>query len=190
MIDNRQLIDDILTGKRGAFEALVEGHKRLVSHVVFRIVSNRADREDLCQEVFVKVYQNLARFRKQSKLSTWIARIAFNTCLNHLEKKRLPLYEDCSVEDETIESCPGDWPSPDKWAESRSTSVRVCEEIDHLPVRYGLILSLYHLQDMSYAEIGKILSMPDGTVKSYLFRARKLLKERMLSKYTREELCA
>jgi len=190
MDNDRRLIDDILAGRRKAFESLVESYKRLVSHVVFRMVTNETDREDLCQDVFIKVYQNLARFREQSKLSTWIARIAYNTCLNHLEKKRVPLYEDCMPGGETLDSCAGDWSGPEEWTESRHTSVRICEEIDRLPVRYGLILSLYHLQDMSYAEIGGILCMPAGTVKSYLFRARKLLKEKILARYTREELCA
>ena len=59
-----------------------------------------------------------------------------------------------------------------------------------MPVIYGTILSLYHLHDMSYAEISQILSLPDGTVKSYLFRARRMLKDRLLEKFSREELCA
>ncbi|MDD3731276.1 MAG: sigma-70 family RNA polymerase sigma factor [candidate division Zixibacteria bacterium] len=60
---------------------------RLVNHVVFKMVSNDCDREDICQDVFIKAYQNLGSFKFDAKLSTWLARIAYNTCLNHLEKK-------------------------------------------------------------------------------------------------------
>ncbi|MCB0296766.1 MAG: sigma-70 family RNA polymerase sigma factor, partial [Calditrichaeota bacterium] len=62
------------------------------------------------------------------------------------------------------------------------------EEIAQLPVQYRAILTLYHMDDLSYQEIGEIMSLPDGTVKSYLFRARKLLKERIIEKYPAEEL--
>jgi len=190
MTDPKTLVDKILNGDPNAFKRLVKDHQRLVGQVVFRMIPNNHDREDLCQDVFIKVYQNLEGFQFNSKLSTWIARIAFNTCANYLQKKRVPLYEDFSPEGQTVDDCLDRGPGPVEWAESRQASVRLCEEIDELPVIYGTIVSLYHLQDMSYAQIGDIMSLPDGTVKSYLFRARKMLKERMLARYAREELCA
>ncbi len=190
MTDSRELIARILSGDPGAFTVLVSENERLVSQIVFRMVSGQHDREDICQDVFVKVYQNIGRFQHNSKLSTWIARIAYNTSLNYLEKKKVPLYEDHCPEGESVDSCECNDASPAQWVSSRQAAIRLCEEIDTLPVIYGTIVSLYHLQDMSYAEIGEILSLPDGTVKSYLFRARKMLKERMLSRYSQEELCA
>jgi len=188
--DDQILVDKILEGDPGAFKTLVSQHQRLVGQVVFRMIPNETEREDLCQDIFVKVYQNLERFRFDSKLSTWIARIAYTTCLNYLDKKKVALYEDCSPEGQTVDSCEGEQVGPETWAGSRQASLRVCEEIDQLPVIYGTILSLYHLQDMSYAEIADILNLPDGTVKSYLFRARRMLKERLESRFTVEELCA
>ncbi|HUV30342.1 MAG TPA: sigma-70 family RNA polymerase sigma factor [Acidobacteriota bacterium] len=190
MTSTRKQIEAILAGDGRSFAALVERYKRLVSHIVFRMIRGRADQEDLCQEVFIKVYENLGSFNHQSKLSTWIARITYNTCLHFVERKRVPLFEDCVSDGKTVDDCEGSAPAPDRWAESRQTSERLCEEIDRLPVHYGLILSLFHLQEMSYAEIGEILGMPDGTVKSYLFRARKLLKKRVVAKRAREGLCA
>lgn len=190
MEDARALVGRILDGDPGSFQKLVSDHQRLVGQIVFRMIPNLTEREDLCQDIFVRVYQNLDRFQFQAKLSTWIARIAYNTCLNFLEKKRLPLYEDQAPEGETVDHCSGETAGPDQWTASRQMSVQVCEEIDNLPVIYGTIVSLYHLQDMTYAEIGEILSLPDGTVKSYLFRARKMLKERLAARFQREELCA
>jgi RNA polymerase sigma-70 factor (ECF subfamily) len=188
--DPRQLVDRILSGDPNAFKQLVKDHERLVGQVVFRMVPGESDREDLCQDIFVKVYQNLDSFRFDSKLSTWITRIAYTTCLNHLEKKKTPLFEDCSPEGKTIDECESNNGDPARWTDSRRTSVKVCEEIDRLPVVYGTILSLFHLQEMTYAEIGQILSLPEGTVKSYLFRARKMLKEQLQVRFSLEELCA
>lgn len=188
--DPRQLVDRILNGDPNAFKQLVKDHERLVGQVVFRMVPGESDREDLCQDIFVKVYQNLDSFRFDSKLSTWITRIAYTTCLNHLEKKKTPLFEDCSPEGKTVDECESGNVDPARWTDSRRTSVKVCEEIDRLPVIYGTILSLFHLQEMSYAEIGQILSLPEGTVKSYLFRARKMLKEQLQVSFSLEELCA
>ena len=184
------MVDRILNGDPGAFKQLVKDHERLVGQVVFRMISAESDREDLCQDIFVKVYQNLDTFRFDSKLSTWITRIAYTTCLNHLEKKKVLLFEDCSPEGRTLDDCRSEGGDPEQWAGSRQATVKICEEIDQLPVVYGTILSLFHLQEMSYDEIGQILSLPEGTVKSYLFRARKMLKERLLVRYRVEELCA
>lgn len=190
MGESHQLISQVLEGDQHAFVTLIQQHQRLVSQIVFRMIPGDEDREDICQEVFIRVYQNLAGFEQKSKLSTWIARIAYNTALNHLQKKRVPLFEDQSPEGETLDDCPLDDVSPEDWTASRQAAVRLCKEIDRLPVLFGTIVSLYHLHDMSYAEIGEILSLPDGTVKSYLFRARKLLKDRLVAAYNREELCA
>jgi RNA polymerase sigma factor (sigma-70 family) len=186
----RLLVDKIINGDPNAFKQLVKDHERLVGQIVFRMIPCESDREDVCQDIFIKVYQNLGTFRFDCKLSTWIARITFTTCLNCLDKKRLPLYEDTNLEGHTVDDCASSNEGPETWTHARQSSVRICEEIDQLPVVYGTILSLFHLHDMSYAEIGQILHLPDGTVKSYLFRARQLLKERLRIRYSAEELCA
>ena len=186
----KALVEDILAGNQQSFSILVEKHERLVRQIVYRMLPNEADREDIAQDVFVKVYQNLGGFQFQSKLSTWIARIACNTCLNYLEKKRVPLLGDCIDEEATIDDWPSADPSTERYAEANDLSVRLAEEIDALPVMYGVILSLYHLQEMKYNEIADILRIPVGTVKNYLFRARKLLKNRLSAGFALEELCA
>ncbi len=191
MENSSQQIAAVLAGNRRAFAGIVDSHKRLVSQIVHRVIKSEADHEDLCQDVFLKVYQNLSKFRMESKLSTWIARIAYNTSLNFIEKKRALLYEDFAPEGETVDSCAGEAITPYAWTEARQFSTSICTEIDRLPPVYGLILSLYHLQDLSYTEISNVMQMPDGTVKSYLFRARKMLKERLESKLQLEGvLCA
>jgi len=182
------LVRRIARGDNEAFRDVIEQNKRLVSHIVFRMVRIESDREDLCQEVFIRVYQNISSFKFKSKLSTWIARIAFNTCGNYLEKRRLPLYDDISSENAGIETTPDVSLLPDEMAEMRDLSKRLRSEIDSLPPQFGTIITLYHIDEMSYREIGDVMSLPEGTVKSYLFRARRLLKERLLSKYRMEDL--
>jgi RNA polymerase sigma factor (sigma-70 family) len=188
MHENRALVERVLAGDHYAFERLIKKYQRLVTHIVFRMVPNQADREDLCQDVFFKVYKNLSNFRFDSKLSTWIGRIAFNGCLNYLEKKKVPLYDDVTDETKRYEESASDDPGPDLLAENKNIGELLREEIEKLPVNYRTIVTLYHLDEMTYNEIADVMGLPEGTVKSYLFRARKLLKESLEGRYRAEEL--
>lgn len=188
MNDPKDLIKKIKAGDTTAFRALIEEYQRLVSHIVFRLVRSPKDREDICQDVFLQVYQNLGAFKFESKLSTWIARIAYNRCLNHLEKKRMPLYHDVVGAETSVEALAEHGGQPDQEAESRHLSDLLQHEIEQLPIQSRTIITLYHLEQMKYQEIAEVLRLPEGTVKSYLFRARKLLKQRLIEKYRIEEL--
>ncbi len=188
MNENRNEIERILAGEAGAFQAFVTKYQRLVSHIVFRMVTNESDRQDLCQDVFMKIHQNLASFRRESKVSTWVARIAHNHCLNFLEKKKVPLFDDLTENERSVDGVVGPAPTPAQCAERNDLATRLRHEIDQLPPQYRTIVTLYHLDDMSYREIGKVTGLPDGTVKSYLFRARKALKERLISRFSPEDL--
>ena len=188
-MDSKLLVEKTLAGNKKAFESLIGQHQRLVSHFVFRMIENPGDREDLCQDVFLKVYENLGGFKFESKLSTWIAKIAYNTCLNHLEKKRLPLLGDLTPDERSWDRIPGSAAGPHELVQGKELGTLLRSEINKLPVHYRTILTLYHLDQMSYNEIGEIINLPEGTVKSHLFRARKLLKARLTMKYQPEDLC-
>ncbi len=188
-MDSEFLVKKTLASNKKAFESIIKRHQRLVSHIVFRMIHNPADQEDVCQDVFLKVYENLGGFKFESKLSTWIARIAYNTCLNYLEKKRVPLFDDLTPEERSLETVPGNSGNPAESVEGKEVSALLRSEIDKMPVHYRTILTLYHLDQMSYKEIGETMELPEGTVKSYLFRARKLLRVRLMTKYQPEDLC-
>ncbi len=204
MDSEQERIRNILAGDLGEFQSLIEDYQRLVCHIVFRMVQNEADREEICQDVFIKVYQNLSRFQFKSKFSTWIAKIAYNTSINYLKKRKLPLYEDLSdssISEKTagqnsqdksqrsfIEEIPGDSKAADILLSNQEVQGYLHVEINHLPVQFRTILTLYHLDELSYREISEIMELPEGTVKSCLFRGRKLLKERLMEKYAIEEL--
>ena len=170
-----ELVQQILNGNSNAFRYLVSKNQQLVVHIVGRIVRQQEDLEDICQEVFIKVYRKLEKFRGDSKLSTWIATIAYNTAISKFRKNnRLGEVEF----DEQFEIEP-DLKTPAAIVEQEEAKKYLLEMIEQLPVNYRAVLTLFHLQEFSYREIEQITGMPEGTVKSYLSRARGLLKNKL-----------
>ena len=169
------LIHRIRGGDERAFETLISRYQRLVAHMVCRLVDNPEERRDLCQDVFLKVYQALPSFRLDCKLSTWIAKIAYRTALNALEKKRATLYEDHSG-GRDLDHLTGPASDPEFLYLETDRRRQLERAIGLLDDKYRIPLTLYHLEEMSYAEIGEIVNLPEGTVKSHLFRARQQLK--------------
>ncbi|HEY3372088.1 MAG TPA: sigma-70 family RNA polymerase sigma factor [Prolixibacteraceae bacterium] len=160
-----------------AFTFLVNRYQKLVVHITGRLIQRPDELEDVCQDVFLKVYQNLGKYRNECKLSTWIATIAYNTSINYLRKfkKGMEVDSDDSAE----------WRN---WSDYKSDDYErtdfhqfIHEQIELLPVHYRTVLTLYHLEEFSYQEIEQITGMPEGTIKSYLFRAKALLKEKLKS---------
>lgn len=181
-----QAIEKVLRGDAGAFRAFVDDYKRLVFHLVNRLIPNPTDHEDICQDVFVSAYQNLKDFRRQSKVSTWLAKITYFRCLNYLKKKRAPLFDDQTPEEFTFEDVASGGIDPYQESELNDRAAWVRKSIAEMPLVYRTILTLYHLEELSYAEIGRAMELPEGTVKSHLFRARRMLRER-LAAVTAEE---
>lgn len=168
MTDDRALVSRVLSGDMQAFRTLIKTHERLVAHMVGRVIKQEEDREELCQDVFMKVYEKLGDFNFQSQLSTWIATIAYRQAINHLRKKKI-IVEEFSGNEILAE--------PDV-IEEQDIEVYLLKLVETLPPHYKMALTLYHLEQKNYAEIGEITGMPEGTVKSHLFRARQLLKEK------------
>jgi len=182
--EDRMLIETVLAGDPQAFLPFIQKYKRLVGHIVGRMVHNQADREDVGQDIFVKIFRNLASFQFRSKLSTWVARIAYNTCVHYLQKKRLPLLADeDSHEGDPFALLASETPDPSQWLEEQEMTLAVREAVRSLAPVYATVLTLYHLEDMKYQEIAEIMGIPEGTVKSYLFRGRKLVLRRLTASY-------
>jgi RNA polymerase sigma factor (sigma-70 family) len=186
MNDDRALIARVLSGDKGAFRQLIRENEKLVSHMVGRLIDRNEDREELCQDVFLKVYEKIGEFGFQSKLSTWIATIAWRHSINHLRRKKIMLSE--IPDEDRFERHFISSENPAESLEDQDTNEMVLKLIEWLPVQYKTILSLYHLDNLSYPEIGEITGMPEGTVKSYLFRARNLLKEKVKHYLDKEQL--
>ena len=176
-MNDAELVQQILNGNSNAFRFLVSKHQRLVVHVVSRIVQQQEDLEDICQEVFIKVFKKLKDFRGDSKLSTWIATIAYNTSISHLRKGK----NDAHSYDEQPGLILGevDESLNQKIVEREEAKKYLLALIEKLPVQYRTVLTLFHLEEFSYKEIEEITGMPEGTIKSYLSRARNILKEKL-----------
>ena len=140
------------------------------------------------RRIFIlRLFKNWGSFRFQSKLSTWIGQIAYNTCINYLEKKKLVLVDYGAGDDNVSEvtgdgilSRPIEYETPESAIISKEQATAVSVAINNLAPLYRLLITLYHNEELSYLEIGSITGMPDGTVKNYLFRARKQLRKNLL----------
>jgi len=185
MMDDRALVSAVTGGDLKAFKLLIKQHERLVAHMVSRLIDRDEDREELCQDVFLKVYEKIAEFNFQSKLSTWIGTIAYRQGINHLRKKKIELSD---TEEDSFEARFIASENPEEELADNDMDEWVMKMVDQLPVQYKTVLTLYHVDGMSYPEIGSITGMPEGTVKNYLFRARNLLKEKVKNHLGREEI--
>lgn len=162
-----------------AFSYLVSINQKLVLHIVRRTVLDETTASDICQDVFVKVFQKLKEFKGQSKLSTWIASIAYHEAINYL-RKRKKLQEVSFDGSVTLENEVGTRVDDNSTLTiDEDTRQLLLKKIEELPQQYRVVLTLFYLEEFSYKEIEEITGMPEGTVKSYLSRAKSILREKL-----------
>jgi len=177
-MNDTELVQQILNGNNNAFRYLVANYQRLVLHVVGRVIQRQDEVEDICQEVFIKVFKKIKKFRGEARLSTWIATIAYNTSITHV-RKQARRGEQSYDEQPLLVVSEKDGAPNQKIIEKDEAKKYLMQMIEKLPVNYRTVLTLYHLEEFSYKEIEEITGMPEGTIKSYLSRARKLLKSKL-----------
>ena len=193
-LEDKHLVHRVLSGDTRSFGVVIKNTERLVTQIVFKLILNQEDRKDMVQEIYLKVYKKLPDFGFQSKLSTWIAQISYNTCLDHLRKKKLVLPDAVQDADSTAEdkldalNLQLNRMTTDDSMLRRDLSGILQTEINRLSPLYKTLITLYHNEEMSYYEIGQITGLPEGTVKSYLYRARKALQQNLLLTYKKEDL--
>ena len=193
---DQSLVERVLRGDTNTFNTIIKNTQGLVTQIIFKMIPGAEDRKDLAQDVYLKTFKKLESFKFQSKLSTWIGQIAYNTCVNHLEKKKLTLIEnnndDSESDDETLEimnnktNLLGN--ETEKIIFKKELSEILKKEIDKLSPVYRTLITLYHNEELNYSEIAEITELPEGTVKNYLFRARKTLRNNLLLTYKKEAL--
>ena len=166
------LVAACLEGRSGAFDLIVERHRRTVYQLCYRFVSNHEDASDLSQDVFLRAYRGLKNFRGQSSLSTWLYRIGVNVCLNRVSVKT-PQTE--PIENEQHVDTRSESPSERVLRDERAVRVRAA--VAQLPEkqRAALILRIYH--DMSHQEIADVVGSSVGAVKANVFHALQNLKK-------------
>ena len=173
------VIRKVQDGDVNAFEDLVAAYEKNVYNLALRMTGNPEDAEDMAQEAFLKAYNSLPSFRGDSKFSVWLYRIVSNVCLDFLRKKNKRGAISLSVEDDDGEDTQLDLPdtsqSPEELLEKKLTREAVRRGLDALPPDARQILLLREIEGLSYEEIGAVLGLESGTVKSRIFRARKKL---------------
>lgn len=194
MDDDRSLVSAILGGDGRAFERLVTAHQRMVEHIVGRVLRDRDAVPDVCQEVFLAVHRHLPRFEFGSRLSTWIGRIAFNAAYTHQRRADPALLEGsfgADADDDDggfLDSLPSAEPGPHQASDAAEVEARVHAAVARLPAPWRVAITLYHLDGLAIEEVAEVMGLPDNTVKSHLFRARKALKDHLLAHARAEDL--
>jgi RNA polymerase sigma-70 factor (ECF subfamily) len=176
------LIVRAVAGESDCFDTLVKRYHRQIANYIFRMVGDYETALDLTQEVFIKVYGSLDRYRPEFKFSTWAYKIASNTAIDHLRKQSLataPLY--LVSDDEEFElPIPSKGLSPERALERRERSAQIEEVIAELPPRYRELIVLRHVSELSYDEIAEVTGLPLGTVKNRIFRAREAMRQHLV----------
>ncbi len=171
------LIKSVLGGDSRSFARLMALYKKRVAALGMSFFKNAADADDFVQEVFVTVYQSLGQFRGESAFSTWLMRIAYTRAVNAVNRRK----EAASIADEVL-LVDADF-TPEEKEIRRITVEAVQEALHDLPEKYALCLELYFYYDISYEEIAVITGYPINTLKSHIFRAKKLLREKLRGFY-------
>jgi RNA polymerase sigma-70 factor (ECF subfamily) len=170
-VGERELIRLAQQGDAEAFGQLVAQHQRAVFNIAYRMVGNRQEAEDVAQESFVKTYQALDRFDRERPFAPWLYRITTNTALNWIKRRR----PEAELEEETLQVTAT--PNPEAQTIAAESSERLRAAIATLPPNYRVAIELRHFQGLSYQEMSEALGVPLSDVKSWLFRARRRLRE-------------
>jgi RNA polymerase sigma-70 factor (ECF subfamily) len=169
---DEDVVQKCLQGDKEAFSILVEKYKKPVLHFIYRMVKSKDEANDLAQDTFIKVYENLWKFNRDKKFSSWMFQIAKNLSLDYLKKKK-PLY----IEDEVMENYTDLTEGPEEMMTRIETKQELSDAVEKLPTHLKTAVILYHINNLSYKEISDALDIPLYTVKNQLFKARKKLKQ-------------
>ncbi|MDI3481857.1 MAG: hypothetical protein PWQ97_1512 [Tepidanaerobacteraceae bacterium] len=182
--EEKELIRLARMGDVRAFEKLIAGYEKKVYNTVYRFFGNTEDAKDITQEIFIKLFTSLKLFREGSSFSTWLYRIAVNTCIDFSRRKKedlLPLQEeldDCGMRIGEYEN------PPEACAEHKELKKAIEGAIQTLPEDQRICLILRDIQGFSYMEISSILNCSQGTIKSRISRGRRALRELLRKKGT------
>jgi RNA polymerase sigma-70 factor (ECF subfamily) len=172
------LVSLAIGGGESSFEELVRRYQRPIVSYVYRMLNDYDSSLDVTQEVFIKVYNSLDRYSCDYKFSTWLYRIAHNAAIDHLRRNSMNAK---SLETENVDGAyqleiesPG--PTPEQDRERSEWRTEIESVVKLLPAAYRDLILLRHSRDLSYDEIAEVTSLPLGTVKNRLFRAREMMR--------------
>jgi len=183
-LSDEDVMERCAMGSEAAFRALVQRYRTRIMNLVCRLINDRDRAEEISQEVFLRVFRNRERYRKSGKFSTWIFTIAVNLTKNEIRSRvrhRGTFSLDAMEEESGGQgvSFPDSKPLPDEDLNANEIGRKVAEALHKIPARYREAVVLRDVEGLSYEEVGQILRIPGGTVRSRINRARLMLKERL-----------
>ena len=178
-LDDQQLVTASKRGDQDAFAQLVQRYQRRIFNLVYRMLQQYEEASEITQETFLAAWQGLPSFRGDARFATWLYRIAYNCALKQLETRKRDRALQAALQAEQALESEDTYKRADAQIDEHERQAFVQEHLSRLPAKYRAVLILRHLQDMTYEEMAEILTMPVGTIKTHLFRARNLLKERL-----------
>ena len=179
---DRDLVATAAQGLEGGFEELVRRYQRPISAYVYRMVGDYDCALDLTQEIFIKIYASLSRYRPEFKFSTWIYKIAHNAAIDHLRRNagRERSINGGTESEPTQLAIESKGLSPEQQSEREERRIEIESVVRLLPTAYRELIVLRHSQDLTYEEIVEVTGLPLGTVKNRLFRAREMMRQQFL----------
>jgi len=178
-LDDQQLVTASKHGDQDAFARLVQRYQRRIFNLVYRMLQQYEEASEITQETFLAAWQGLPSFRGDARFATWLYRIAYNCALKQLETRKRDRALQAALQAEQALEGEDTYKRADAQIDEHERQAFVHEHLSRLPAKYRAVLILRHLQDMTYEEMAEILTMPVGTIKTHLFRARNLLKQRL-----------
>jgi len=172
-ISDQHYIDKILQGETNAFAVLVDRYKNMIFTLALKMIKNREEAEEVAQDTFIKAYNSLSKFKGDSKFSTWIYRVAYNTCLDRLKKNKK---EDLNISiDESSAHLIKTMDNALSALEDKERKQTIQNCLNLLPSDENFLLTLFYFEDQNLEEIGKIMNINANNVKVKLFRSRQKL---------------
>lgn len=189
---DRDLVKEVINGDSNAFKELVERYTSLVVNTCYGFTHNKEDAEDIAQDVFIKVYQIINKFRNESKISTWLYRISVNRSLNFIrnnkkyrEQKSIESNEQ-SCDDVLVQVVDDDQNNPETKIENKERANILHQAIDSLAKNQRIAFTLSKYEDMSYAQIAEVMAVSISSVESLLHRAKKNLQKKLIDFYRKD----
>lgn len=174
----KELIKNALKGDKDALAALITKYQDWISRCALKIVKNSEDAADITQEVALKIVTSLSTLQDESKFLPWVYRITYHVSLNWLRTfKKMPVSTAPEILAEMATH--HDSPKDSLFLEKQEDSIQLNKVLEQLPYAYRVIITMYYFDERSYEEISQILKVPIGTVKTQLFRAKKMLSEKL-----------
>jgi RNA polymerase sigma-70 factor (ECF subfamily) len=170
--DDETIVARVVAGQKDRFRHLVKRHEKAVYGMGMSFLHNREDAADFTQEVFLKAYRNLSGFEGRARFSTWLYKIAYNTAVNNVTRKKE--FMSLAGEEQAVD---GD--TPERGLLRSAAREAVLNAVKDLPERYRICVDLFFFYDRSYQEIEMITEFPVNTIKSHVFRAKKLLRDKL-----------